>query len=406
MTPRLHICLICAHGPEAVGGLSAYLRHLAAGLGQTHCVSVIARFTQTSRPSALYAGFEHPQTRDRGAYQTRTIAPSALWRPALTRLTSLVSRPALQPLAQWLYARAYQPALSAALPADLDIVHYVGTGWELLGFAALAEARKRGAAFTIWPAMHPGTWGDSSLDVALYNRADAVFAQSDFERAHLIARGVAPSRLHRCGLAPAADAGGDGARFRQKHKLSQRPLVLFIGRKDGGKGYHALRAAMGRVLAAVPDALLVAIGSDCEPPYPAMPEAALLDLGQTSEAEKADALAACDVFCLPSAQEAFGLVYVEAWACGKPVVGGPAPAVRELITEGVNGFCVDQDSAPIADALIRLLRNPALRRELGRNGQRLQGERYTWNTVLDTHLSVFQGAMARESSEEKTPCLQ
>ena len=379
------------------GGLASYLRCLANHLSQECVVSVVARFThmgEAGKSMAMYAGAETPRTLDHGRYQTRIIAPSSFWRPVLERLVSFVSRPALQPLAVWLYRRAYQAALTAAMPALVDVVHYVGNGWELLGYAALAEARQRGAAFTIWPAVHPGTWGDSPLDVALYNKAEAVFVQSKSEGVHLARLGVDPSRLHHCGLAPATEANGDAVRFRRKHGLGRRPLILFIGRKDRGKGYHSLREAMPCLLSAVPNACLVAIGPDCEPPYPDVPKGALLDLGRAEEAEKADALAACDVFCLPSEKEAFGIVYVEAWSYGKPAVGGSAPAVGELIADGVNGYCVVQDRGAIAAVLSRLLRDPALSKKLGAEGYRVQQERFTWQSVTENHRLVFRDALA------------
>ena len=385
----LSVCLVGANGPETVGGLASYLRGLAEGLSAANSVTVVTRFSRANGLAEMYAGAETPQTLDNERYRTHIIAPRASWRPVLRRLISLVARPPLQPLARRLYCRAYQPFLSAAIPASADVVHYVGTGWELLGFAALAEARKRGAAFTALPAVHPGTWGDSPLDVSLYNQADAVLTLSESERTHLIRQGVVPERLHVCGLAPAPAPDGDGAAFRRRHGLEDRPLILFVGRKDRGKGYHVLRDALAAVLAAVPDACLLAIGPDREPPYPPVPEHALLDLGVADEAEKADALAACDVFCLPSVHESFGIVYVEAWAYGKPVVGGPAPAVQELIAEGEDGFCVDQDKNAVAGALVRLLRDPALCRRLGAAGQKKQQERFTWPAVLQIHQQVF-----------------
>lgn len=389
----LHICLVAAASGEATGGLASYLRCLASHLSREYSVSVVARFTRTGTGASDYAAAESPCVLDYGRYQTQIIAPRGAWRPVLRRLISLVTRPPLQPLARWLYRRAYQPSLAAAMPAALDVVHYIGTGWELLGFAALAEARKRGAAFTVWPAVHPHSWGDNLLDVSLYNQADAVFMQSESERAHLIRLGVDPSRLHVCGLAPASPPDGDGAAFRQRHRLGSRPLVLFIGRKNRAKGYHALCEAIALVREAVPDVCLVAIGPDCEPPYPLVPNDALLDLGQADETEKADVLAACDVFCLPSAHEAFGIVYVEAWAYAKPVVGGTAPAVRELISQDINGFCVSQDKDEIGDVLIRLLSDPILCKRLGMAGHELQQKRFTWLIVTETHKRIFHNLL-------------
>lgn len=388
--PLTRICIVSVGSPRDVGGLASYMRFLSRHLSDGCEVTVVSRFTRHDPSEDMYSGFQEPEVIDEGAYKIRVITSRASWRPLLRRLRSLVSRTPLQKAARWIYARAYGKALSEAIPQQVDVVHFVGVGWELLGFLALAEARKRAAAFTVLPAVHPETWGDSPLDVALYNQADAVFVLSGFERAHLVGRGVDAARLHLSGLAPASAPDGDAAQFRQAHGLGDRPLILFLGRKDRGKGYHALREAMPSILDAVPNVCLVVIGPDREPPYPDVPASALLDLGRAEEAEKADALAACDVFCLPSANESFGIVYVEAWAYGKPVVGGPAPAVQELISEGVNGFCVAQDEEKIADALIRLLQSPALRRELGENGLRLQQECYTWNAVTEAHQSTFR----------------
>ena len=397
-TDVLRVCIVSGGSPKNVGGLASYMRFLSQHLSQECKVTVVSRFTGDDRARDMYSGFQDPEIIDNGSYQIRVISSNPVWRPALRKLCSLVSRPPLQKLALWVYGQAYRKSLSEAIPQQLDAVHFVGVGWELLSFLALAEARKRKAVFTVLPAVHPGGWGDSPLDVSLYNQASAVLVLSESEQRHLIQLGVEPSRLHVSGLAPASEATGDAARFRREHGLGDRPLILFVGRKDRGKGYHVLREAMPRVLAAVPDACLVVIGPDREPPYPDVPKAALLDLGRAEEAVKADALAACDVFCLPSEQESFGIVYVEAWAYGKPIVGGSAPAVRDLISEGVNGYCVAQDEEQIAGILLRLLRDSALRQELGENGRQLQQSHYAWNAVTELHQQVFRQAISTKSA--------
>lgn len=400
---QLQICLVGANGPDAVGGLASYLRGLALELSKTNSVSVVARFNHADNLVPMYTSMEPAHVINHDDYQVHIIAPAKCWQPVLHHLVSLVARPCLQPLARWLYCRAYCISLNKAIPKTADVVHYVGNGWEMLGFAALDEARRRGAVFTLWPAVHPGTWGDSSLDILLYNMADVVFVQSEFERNYLIRLGVNPMRLYSCGLAPSSPPTGNAASFRKRHCLDNRLLILFIGRKDRGKGYHALRDAMAAVLADFPTACLISVGPDREPPYPPLPSGTVLDLGQADEAEKADALAACDVFCLPSIHESFGIVYVEAWSYGKPVIGGLAPAVQELITPDENGYCVEQDKDAIAAALIRLLGDPELRQRQGAAGQRLQQERFTWSAVLKVHQEAFQSALvARRRQAEVT----
>jgi glycosyltransferase involved in cell wall biosynthesis len=93
---------------------------------------------------------------------------------------------------------------------------------------------------------------------------------------------------------------------------------------------------------------------------------------------------------MPSTAEAFGLVYVEAWHFGKPVIGGMAPALGELIVEGVNGYRVEQNEEKVAHRLIQLLQNDALRQRIGEEGRRIQQERYTWEAVLNRHLQVWE----------------
>jgi glycosyltransferase involved in cell wall biosynthesis len=79
--------------------------------------------------------------------------------------------------------------------------------------------------------------------------------------------------------------------------------------------------------------------------------------------------ASCDVFCLPSRQEGFGIVYLEAMAAGKPIVACAGTAAEEVLTDGMNGRLVPPgDPAALAAALRDLLADPALRARLGASG--------------------------------------
>jgi glycosyltransferase involved in cell wall biosynthesis len=74
----------------------------------------------------------------------------------------------------------------------------------------------------------------------------------------------------------------------------------------------------------------------------------------------------CDVFAMPSRGEGFGLVFIEAMARGRPVIGGAHGGTPEIIDDGINGFLVSHgDVAQLVDRLTRLLANDSLRREMG-----------------------------------------
>jgi len=111
-------------------------------------------------------------------------------------------------------------------------------------------------------------------------------------------------------------------------------------------------------------------------------------LGDVSQAELASQYQACDVFCLPSVQEGFGIVFLEAMAAAKPIVAARAAAVPELVT---GGLLVEPESpAALADAIARMHADPALRRDLGARGSHAV-EQYDARRVAARFLDVLAG---------------
>jgi glycosyltransferase involved in cell wall biosynthesis len=304
----------------------------------------------------------------------------------------LASRPVLHPLLQkWIESR-FRRAFNAGAIPPTDVVHFVGTGWDFSGFGFHHFARRQGARFTVWPAVHPGEWGDDRIDLRLYRLADAVFCASCFEANHLRNLGLEPEKIVHCGLPPMCLPGRDGKAFREKHGIGERPVVLFLGRRDEGKGYPALLASWRHVLLQHSDACLILSGpggSEYVAQRDSLPAGSVLDLGVADEEAKAGALSACDVFCLPSAHESFGIVFAEAWSYGKPVICGPAPASREWVRDGETGLHTDQNPESIAAALHRLLSDRSLRTFLGESGWKLQRLALTWENIAKIHREAF-----------------
>jgi glycosyltransferase involved in cell wall biosynthesis len=92
-------------------------------------------------------------------------------------------------------------------------------------------------------------------------------------------------------------------------------------------------------------------------------------LGKVDLQTNTNAIAASTHLCVPSTQESFGGVYVEAWSFGKPVIGCNIPAVAEIITDGVNGYLVSQSLKQIGDRICHLLLNPTQATAMGAAGQ-------------------------------------
>ena len=276
--------------------------------------------------------------------------------------------------------------------SDPKVIHYVGTGWDFFGFPIAKFARDYQARFVITPAIHPSAWGSDRIDIRLYRQADRVICFTHQESRSLQQLGLPEQKLCVCPLPPTCRPDGDGPRFRKSRNLQERPCVLFVGRRDEGKGYPALVQAWPLVLRAIPDAVLILAGPGGEEYrelFASIPAHNVCDLGVPNEIQKADAIAACDVFCLPSAHESFGIVYVDAWSYGKPVVCGTAAACREFIADGETGVWANQVPEQLAEKLIALLQNHPLRNSIGEAGKREQGERFNEDTFFRNHFDAF-----------------
>ncbi|MEI6432666.1 MAG: glycosyltransferase family 4 protein, partial [bacterium] len=125
-------------------------------------------------------------------------------------------------------------------------------------------------------------------------------------------------------------------------------------------------------------------------------------LGKVSAQEKADALAACDVFCMPSMSEILPTVYLEAWTYGRPVVGGRAHGLPELVEGNKAGFAVSQDGNDVAAALLRLLNDSELRERLGAAGKNLVAEKYAVDAVTGQLEALYKNLVAVRHPNKRT----
>lgn len=359
--------------PTIPGGLAQYQRALFEEIhSRTELTALLCAASEADLPAMADAPEVLLSTIDE---------PRRAW-------MTMASRPLLHGLLERWINTAYSAHLAMLAERNPQAVHFVGTGWDFFGFAMHKLARRRGVRFSVWPAVHPGQWGDDTIDLRLYKLADTVFCQSRFEASHLCSLGLPQSKTVVTGLPPMCLSNGNAAPFRQKHALEEKVCVLFLGRRDPAKGYNALIEAWPKVVEAIPKAVLL-LGGPGESGSLDLPTGSFRNLGVLDEQEKADALAACDVFCLPSLHESFGIVYSEAWSYAKPVVCGPAPAPREWVEDGITGLWSDGLPEGIANALITLLSDANLREKLGAAGQALQRARLSWESVLPLHLERF-----------------
>ncbi len=264
-------------------------------------------------------------------------------------------------------------------------------------YVAYRVAKRSRAPLVLCPMIHFGEPGDACLlnqyitprSAWLLQEADAVLANTQVEEEPLISAGVPPSRVvvAHPGVDPAEVVGGSGAAFRRRHGI-EGPIVFQLGTQTHDKGSHHLVEAMKKLWERIPEARLVLAGPvarDFEDYFCAQPswvfEKTYL-LGPISQEEKKDLLAAGDVLALVSRTDSFGIVFLEAWLYGKPVVGGAAGGVPVVIADGRDGLLVPfADVHMTAEVLVRLLRDPGLRHRLGQRGKAKVLERFTWEVT-------------------------
>lgn len=274
-----------------------------------------------------------------------------------------------------------------------DIIHAGRIGREPLSFASLSIARALKIPFVFTPYHHPRWIGWNYRQYhEIYRAADAVCVLTESERELLVNLGVQRERLHVIGMGPILASNYDANKFRKQHDL-KGPMVLFLGQKYAYKGVAEILQAADIVHKSCPDIHFVFVGprtSYSTRLFARRRRPYVLELGLVDIEEKTSALAACDIFCMPSTQESFGGVYVEAWSFKKPVIGANIPAVRELITEGKDGFCVAQDPKAIAAKIIKLLDDKTLRNRLGEAGFKKVQERFTWEQIVRKVEKVYK----------------
>ena len=108
-----------------------------------------------------------------------------------------------------------------------------------------------------------------------------------------------------------------------------------------------------------------------------------------SDQEKENLYDACTIYCQPSRSEAYGLVYLEAWVYGKPVVARRIPTMEELIESSGGGLLVDGSGESVAHALLKLLNSAEDRRKLGKAGREIVASQ-TWGGVAEQLESVYR----------------
>jgi len=247
----------------------------------------------------------------------------------------------------------------------------------------------------------------------VFGSADLTVAVSRYTRERVLEFGVDPGHVQvlPCGVEPDRFRPEDGARLRARFGLGGRPVVLTLSRLVHRKGHDLVIKALAEVRRRIPDVVYLVAGTG-KGPYldylRGIAEAAGLGesvrfLGHVAAEDLPALYSASDVYVMASRTlesdsnyEGFGITYLEANACGIPVIGADSGGVADAIVDGLTGFLVPPDDVPVlADRMHRLLADPDLARRMGAAGRDRVLRELTWNRVSGRFLDALEEQTGR-----------
>ena len=228
----------------------------------------------------------------------------------------------------------------------------------------------------------------------IYKNADAVIANSEFARHNLLRIGVRPERITK--ITPGVDAKRfrpqiPNLNLRRQYNLQGKTVILTVARLVPRKGHRAALEGFAAISRQFPEAHYLIVGTGPE-------EAHLRRLTQELQIQEQVTFAGlvpgtilpelyglCDIMLLANRQETngdvegFGIVFLEANAAGKAVIGGRSGGAVEAVLDGVTGYLANsEDPIEIGNLLRRLLSDRALREKMGAAGARRASLEFTW----------------------------
>ena len=276
-------------------------------------------------------------------------------------------------------------------------------------YDALQGAQASGKPVVLIGTVHPtDPWGfDLPRMYRAIKAADAYIALSQHEQDYLAAHGIPANQINIVGGGVTVDAFIDaaaaGQALRQQYGFADDPVAVLIGRQTAYKRADLIIEAMQLVWQQMPTARLLLAGAKTD--YTATLELLIATLPQPfqqritmltdfSEAEKPAILAAADLLLQPSERESFGIVFLEAWAAGRPVIGARSGAAPTVIDEGRDGLLATYgDRQAWADAMLQLFTDAKLRQQMGAHGKEKTMARYSWSHITARTRQILQEAV-------------
>ncbi|MCW3110760.1 MAG: glycosyltransferase family 4 protein [Segetibacter sp.] len=233
--------------------------------------------------------------------------------------------------------------------------------------------------------------------VASMNASTLCLANTAYEKTRMIKSGVKQEKIFVLGVGVDMEPfinvdAEDVAAFRKEIAVPADALLIgYAGRIERTKNVLLLIKAFEKISHQFPEIYLLIAGSASH--YVAELQSYCNNLPAEIAArikwqvnfpieKKPRVFNSIDILVLPSHNESFGIVFLEAWSCKKPVIGASIGAVRDVISDGVDGLLMQMDNeSSLAEKLTELIKSETLRKTMGENGFSKVKENYTWDII-------------------------
>lgn len=407
--PRLRIAVISMHtsptaplGQQANGGMNVYVREICAAFSDRGIATDVFTRRQSDEDPRIESLAPHSRViyldagRDLDKYSLYREVPhfaSQMLKHALREGTGY----------DLLYSHYWLSGEAACLLRPRLAASWAHTAHTL----GLVKNERLAEGAQPEPPLRVAVEGD------IARHADLLITSTQDESEALVDRyGADPARVQV--VAPGVELSTfrpiDRAEARSKIGVQAGPLLLFVGRLERLKGVDVAIRALAELRAdGHPNARLLVLGEDSRDGDESEKErlkavaaaagvrGAIEFVGSVAHHELPYFYAAADVCVMPSYSESFGLVGLEAQACGCPVVASDVSGLRSVVREGVTGYLIaGHDPADYADRIKRLLDDPELARQMGRRGQ-LLAQRFSWSRTADRLVGLFSSLVERNT---------
>jgi D-inositol-3-phosphate glycosyltransferase len=399
----MHTSPTASLGQNANGGLNVYVREVCTAFSEHGIATDI---------------FTHKQSIDDPDVETLAPLSRVIYLPAGNGLDKYSLYREVPSFA----ARIKEFAVRQDLRYDLLYSHYwlsgevacllrpeLATGWAHIAHTlGLVKNRTLAAGARPEPELR------IRIEAELAEQANLLIASTDDEAHELIAGyGADPERV--CVVPPGVDLGMfqpmDRADARREIGYRSGRLLLFVGRLERLKGVEVAIRALGLLRDRQHDDVrLLILGEDSHEGEESETERLKAIASEVRVRDRVDFVgsvahhelpyfyAAADVCVMPSYSESFGLVALEAQACGCPVVASGVSGLRSVVRDEVSGYLIDEhDPAAYAERIGRLLENSELAQQMGRRG-RLLAQRFSWSRTADRLEELFEQVVGRNQA--------